>query len=136
MSDEKKPLILVVADDLGRLTYLDSLLGRKGNLITTCSTRADAEKAVAGHKLDLVIVGKMGEEGDENALIWKVKNLSPGTKIIQLVDNPDWAASVAPLNAGADELLSKPYSEEDLLESIQRLLSDRFPPPRPGGATS
>jgi|SRR5579859_5299327 len=133
MSDAKKPLILVVADDLRRLTYLDSFLGRKGNLITTCSTRADAEKAVAGHKLDLVVVGKMGEEGDENALIWKVKSLSPGTRIIQLVDNPDWAASVAPLNAGADELLSAPYSEEELLESVQRLLSDGFPPPGPDG---
>jgi len=133
MSFEKKPLILVVADDLGKLTYLDSLLGRKGNLVTTCSTRADAEKAVAGHKVDLIIVGKMGEEGDENALIWKIKHLSPGTQSIQLVDNPDWAASVAPLNAGADELLSAPYSEEELLESIQRLLSHGSPPPRPDG---
>jgi len=133
MSDAKKPLILVVADDLGELTYLDSLLGREGNLITTCSTRADADKAVAGHKLDLVIVGKMGEEGDENALIWKVKNLSPGTKLIQIVDHPDWAASIAPLNAGADELLSAPYSEEELLETIKRLLSERFLPPRPNG---
>jgi DNA-binding NtrC family response regulator len=133
MSDEKKPLILVVADDLGRLTYLDSLLGRKGNLITTCSTHADAEKAVAGNKVDLVIVSKMGEEGDENALVWKIKNLSPGTKSIQLVDNPDWAATIAPLNAGADELLTAPYSEEELLESIQRLLSDGVPPPQPDG---
>jgi DNA-binding response OmpR family regulator len=131
MLDEKKPLLLVVADDLGKLTYLDSLLGRKGNLITTCSTRADAEKAVVGHKVDLVVVGKMGEEGDENALIWKVKDLSPGTKIIQLVDNPEWAESVAPVDAGADELLSAPYSEEELLECIKRLLSDGFPPPRP-----
>jgi len=129
MSAEKKPLILVVADDLGKLTYLDSLLGRKGNLVTTCSTRADAEKAVAGHKVDLIIVGKMGEEGEENALIWKIKTLSPGTQSIQLVDNPDWAATVAPLNAGADELLSAPYSEEDLLESIRRLLRPGFPPP-------
>lgn len=128
MTAEKKPLILVVADDLGKLTYLDSLLGRKGNLVTTCSTRSDAEKAVAGHKVDLIIVGKMGEEGEENALIWKIKNLSPGTQSIQLVDNPDWAATVAPLNAGADELLSAPYSEEDLLESIRRLLRPDVPP--------
>jgi len=128
MSVEKKPLILIVADDLGKLTYLDSLLGRKGYLVTTCSTRADAEKAVAGHKVDLIIVGKMGEEGDENALIWKIKTLSPVTQSIQLVDNPDWAASVAPLNAGADELLSAPYSEEDLLESINRLLGHGLPP--------
>ena len=133
MSIEKQPLILVVADDLGKLTTLDSLLGRKGNLVTTCSTRADAEKAVAGHKVDLIIVGKMGEEGEENALIWKIKQLSPGTQSIQLVDNPDWAASVAPLNAGADELLSAPYSEEELLETVKRLLSQGASPPGPDG---
>jgi DNA-binding response OmpR family regulator len=123
MPDEKKPLLLVVADDLGRLSALDSLIGRKGYLITTCSTHADAEKAVAGHKVDLVLVSKMGEEFDEIALIWKIKNLSPSTKVILLAHSLDWADSVAPLNSGADELLSAPYSDMEILATIERLLA-------------
>jgi DNA-binding response OmpR family regulator len=127
MVDERKPLLLVVTDDLGRLTRLDDLLVRRGYLVTTCSTLPDAEKAVAGKKLDLVIVSKMGEVGDENALIWKVKNLCPNARAILLDDHPDWASSVAPLNSGADELLSAPYSDDELLECVKMLLSGEGP---------
>ena len=70
--DEQKPLLLVVTDDLQRLTRLDDMLVREGHLVTTCSTLADAEKMIAGKRVDLVIVSKMGDVGEENALIWKV----------------------------------------------------------------
>ena len=133
MLDERKPLLLIVTDDLRRLSRLDDLLVRKGYLVTTCSTHADAEKAVAGKKLDLVIVSKMGDVGDENALIWKVKNLCPTARAILLDDSPDWASSVAPLNSGADELLSAPYSDDDLLECVKTLLSGGAPGPEGDG---
>jgi len=123
MTDERMPLLLVVTDDLRRLTRLDDLLVRKGYLTTTCSTLADAEKAIAGRKVDLVIVSKMGDVGDENALIWKVKQLSPDARAILLDDHPDWAAEVAPLNSGADELLTAPYSDDELLDCVKNLLS-------------
>jgi len=129
MIDERKPLLLVVTDDFQRLNRLDDLLVRKGYLVTTCSTLADAEKAIAGRKVDLVIVSKMGDVGDENALIWKVKQLSPNARAILLDDSPDWAASVAPLNSGADELLSAPYTDDDLLGCVKTLLSGEAPHP-------
>ena len=128
MFEERKPLLLIVADDLRKLTELDSLLGRKGYLVTTCSTHEDAEKAVAGKKVDLVIVSKMGEEGDEQALIWKVKRLSPAARSLLLHEATDWASSVAPLDSGADELLAAPYSDADVLRCVEQLLSA---PPSP-----
>jgi DNA-binding response OmpR family regulator len=127
MADEQMPLLLVVTDDLRRLTRLDDMLVRKGYLTTTCSTLADAEKAIAGRKVDLVIVSKMGDVGDENALIWKVKQLSPNARAILLDDHPDWAAEVAPLNSGADELLTAPYSDDELLDCVRNLLSGGSP---------
>jgi len=125
MLEQRKPLLLVVTDDLQRLSRLDDMLVRKGHLVTTCSTCADAEKAIAGKKVDLVIASKMGDVGEEMALIWKVKNLCPAARAILLDDHPDWAGSVAPLNSGADEVLSAPYSDDDLLECVERLLSDQ-----------
>ena len=133
MVDEWKPLILVVTDDLRRLSRLDDQLTRKGYLVTTCSTHADAVKAVAGKKLDLVIVSKMGDVGDENALIWKVKDLCPKARAILLDDQPDWASTVAPLNSGADEVLTAPYSDDELLECVKNLLSGGSPDPGAGG---
>jgi DNA-binding response OmpR family regulator len=128
MLDERKPMLLVVTDDFRRLSRLDDLLVRKGYLVTTCSTPADAEKAVAGKKVDLIILSKMGDVGDENALLWKVKNLCPQARAILLDDHPDWASSVAPLDSGADDLLTAPYSDDELLECVKNVLA--------GGASS
>jgi DNA-binding response OmpR family regulator len=135
MVDERKPLLLVVTDDLRRLSRLDDLLVRKGYLVTTCSTHSDAVRAIAGKKLDMVLVSKMGDVGDENALIWKVKNLCPKARAILLDDHPDWASSVAPLNSGADEVLTAPYSDEDLLECVKSLLSGETPSPGAGSSS-
>ncbi|HLY09157.1 MAG TPA: hypothetical protein VKW04_07650 [Planctomycetota bacterium] len=129
MADLQKPLILVVDGDLGKLTTLDSLLGRAGNLITTCSTFPDAQKAVAGNKVNLVIIGRMGDEGEELALTWKVKDISPSTKVLLLKDSKDYADSVAPLDPGADELLSAPYTNDELLATVTALLAKPSLPP-------
>ena len=124
MLDDKKPLLLLVADDLGKLTQLDSLLTRHGGyLVTTCSTHADAEKAIAGRKVDLIIVSKMGETADEQYLIWKVKTLSPAARSLLLMEATDWASAVAPLNSGADELLSAPYTDDEVLDTVKALLA-------------
>src|SRR4051812_45000590 len=95
MTDERQPLILVVDGDLGKLSYLDSFLGRKGNRVATCSTPADALKAVTGHAVDLVIIGKLGDEAEEMALVWKVKERTPETRVLLLNDHPDAVASIA-----------------------------------------
>lgn len=132
MTDERQPLILVVDSDLGKLSSLDSLFGRKGNRVATCSTVTDALKAVTGHDIDLVIIGKLGDEAEEMGLAWVVKERTPATKVLLLNDHPDAAASIAPINPGADDLLCAPYTEEELAQCAGRLLALRRPPRRPG----
>lgn len=133
MTDTRQPLVMVVDRDLGKLTALDSVLARKGGyLITTCSTVADAERAAAGRKVDLVLIGTLGDQGEEVGLTWKVKDINPATKVLILHEASDWAGSIAPLDPGADDLLSAPYTEEELLKAVQELLS-RVPPPPDGG---
>jgi DNA-binding response OmpR family regulator len=128
MGNTLQPLILVVHGDLGKLTELDSILGRSGYLITTCSTGADARKAVAGNKVDLVIIGAMGDKGDELGLTWKVKEIRPATKVLLLHESKDWADSLAPLDPGADDLLSAPYTRDELLETVRKLLDKTILP--------
>jgi DNA-binding response OmpR family regulator len=129
MTDPRQPLIMIVDRDLGKLTTLDSLLARKGGfLITTCSTVADAQRAAAGRKVDLVLIGKLGDKGEEVALTWKVKDINPATKVLILHESDDWAGSIAPLDPGADDLLSAPYTEDELLKAVQGLLDRPLPP--------
>lgn len=122
MTNEHQPLILVVDGDLGKLSYLDSFLGRKGNRVATASTTKDALKAVTGHQVDLVIIGRMGDEAEELGLVAKVKQWAPATKVLLLNDHPDEAASIAPINPGADDLLCAPYTEEELADCARKLL--------------
>jgi len=129
MTDRPQPLILVVHGDLGKLTEIDSILGRSGYLITTCSTAPDAKKAVAGNKVDLVLIGPMGDKADEVGLTWKVKEIRPTTKVLLLHESTDWADSLAPLDPGADDLLSAPYTRDELLEAVRKLLDKTILPP-------
>jgi DNA-binding response OmpR family regulator len=122
MSEPLQPLILVVHGDLGKLTELDSILGRTGYRVTTCSTPGDAGKAASGNKVDLVIIGTMGDKGDELGLTWKLKEITPTMKVLLLNESSDWAGSIAPLDPGADDLLSAPYTRDDLLSAVRKLL--------------
>jgi CheY-like chemotaxis protein len=122
MSDEKNPLILIVDRDLETLTSLDSLLSREGYRVTTCSSSAEALKAVAGQKIDLVIAGRSGSERNGAILVAKIKTLSPETSVLILVEPNDDSIVADAIAAGADGLLRRSYSEGQVFQRVERLL--------------
>ena len=122
MSEEKKPLILIIDRHLSTLTSLDSLLSQQGYRVTTCSSSAEALKAVAGQKLDLVIAGKSGPERNGAVLISMIKRLSPETSVLLLMESNDDAMVAEAIAAGADGLLRKSYSESQVIQRVERLL--------------
>jgi len=122
MTDEESPLILVVDRHLETLTTLDSLLSREGYRVTTCSSSAEALKAIAGKKLDLVIAGRCGTERNGVALVSQIKTLSPGTSVLLLVEPMDDSIVGNAIAAGADGLLRRSYSESQVIQRVQRLL--------------
>src|SRR4029079_532760 len=122
MAEELKPLILIVDRDLSTLTSLDSLLSREGYRVTTCSSSAEALKAVAGPELDLVIAGRVGPERNETVLVSKLKRLSPETNVLLLLDSNDDSTVPAAIAAGADGLLRRSYSESQVIQRVDRLI--------------
>ena len=79
--------------------------------------------------MDLVIIGPMGDKGDELGLTYKVKEIRPATRVLLLHESKDWADSLAPLDPGADDLLTAPYSRDELLETVRKLLDRTNLPP-------
>jgi DNA-binding response OmpR family regulator len=122
MSEEQKPLILIVDRHLDTLTTLDSLLSREGFRVTTCSSSAEALKAVAGQRLDLVIAGSVGPDRLGTVLVSKIKALSPETSVLLLMDSNDSSIVTEAIDAGADGLLRRSYSESQVIQRIERLL--------------
>lgn len=122
MSEDKKPLILIVDRQLSTLTSLDALLSREGYRVTTCSSSAEALKAVAGQKLDLVIAGRAGSEHHGAALVSKIKALSPETSVLLLIESSDDAIVAAAIAAGVDGLLRRSYSDSQVIQRVERLI--------------
>ena len=121
MSEEEKPLVLIVDRDLSTLTSLDSLLSREGYRVTTCSSSAEALKAMAGQKLDLVIAGRAGPERNGAALVSKLKRLSPETNVLLLMDSNYDSVVADAIAAGADGLLRRSYSESQVIQRVEQL---------------
>jgi len=122
MSEEEKPLILIVDRHLSTLTSLDSLLSREGYRVTTCSSSSEALKAVGGQKLDLVIAGSAGPERTGAALVSQIKRLSPDTHVLLLMESNDDSIVTDAIAAGADGLLRRSYSENQVIQRVERLL--------------
>lgn len=121
MHEHERPLVLVVDRHLSTLSALDSLLGRQGYRVTTCSSSAEALKAVAGQNLDLVITGRGGPE-DPAVLVSKIKALSPETGVLLFTETDDDSGIADAITAGADGLLRRSYSESQTIQRVERLL--------------
>jgi two-component system sensor histidine kinase/response regulator len=125
MSEEKKPLILIVDRQLSTLTSLDTLLSREGYCVTTCSSSAEALKAVVGQRLDIVIAGRGGPERHGAVLVSKIKTLSPETRVLLLIesnDDSDDSIVADAIAAGADGLLRRSYSESQVIQRVEGLI--------------
>jgi len=122
MSDERKQLILIVDQHLSTLSALDALLSREGYRVTTCSSSAEALKAVAGLKLDLVIAGRSGPEHGGATLVANIKRLSPQTNVLLLMESNDDSMVAEAIAAGVDGLLRRSYSESQVIQRVERLL--------------
>ena len=122
MSEEMKPLILIVDRQLSTLTSLDSLLSQHGYRVTTCSSSTEAMKAVAGQRLDLVIAGGDGPERPGSTLAAEIKALSPETSVLLLVETDDDSMVAGAIAAGVDGLLRRSYSDRQVIQRVERLL--------------
>jgi len=122
MNGVENPLILIVDRHLETLTTLDSLLSRQGYRVTTCSSSAEALKAIAGKQLDLVIVGQCGPARNGAVLVSTIKSLSPETNVLLMVEPMDDAIVADAIAAGADGLLRRSYSESQVIQRVERLL--------------
>ena len=122
MSEEKSARILIVDRQLTTLSSLDSLLSRLGYRVTTCCSASEALEAVAGHKFDLVVAGRVGPERDGAALISRLKAISPETSVLLLVEPGDECVVADAITAGADGLLRRSYSDSQMIQRVERLI--------------
>ena len=125
--------ILLVDDDEDFLFQHRIQLENAGFEVTTATTRAQAETAIASFRPDLAILDLMMEQHDDGfVLSHHLKRVFPGLPVIMvtavtsetgLVFDPSSPAERAWV--GADALLAKPIRFEQLRREVDRVLAAR-----------
>jgi len=119
--DEQKKSLLVVDDDREILQLLQSFLSKHGYEAYTAERTEYADKIMAAHKLDLLILDVMMPGEDGLAYCRRVRAQS-SIPIIMLTALGEETDRIVGLEIGADDYLPKPFNPRELLARVKAVL--------------
>lgn len=120
-------MILIIDDDQAVLASLKLLLKNQGLDCAAVKKPHTALDFIRENKVDLVLLDMnfsletSGEEGLD--LLGKILSLDPGMPVILITGWATIELAMKGMRAGARDFLSKPWSNEQLLQSIQTALA-------------
>ena len=115
------PNILVVEDDRETRTLIAKYLRNNACNVTTVSDGREMSRALADHRVDLIILDVMLPGEDGLSLCRKVRSEAQ-TPIIMLTARGEDVDRIVGLEMGADDYLPKPFNPRELLARINAVL--------------
>lgn len=117
-----KASILVVDDAPDTLEIIQRNLTHEGYHVFTAPGVAEAIKFLEGTPVDLVITDlKMPEVGGLD-LVRHVRENIPNTEVMMITGYATIDGAVKAIKTGAEEFLTKPFTEEELSTAVKRVL--------------
>ena len=123
---ENLPLLLLIEDNVDVVEYLEDCLSAQYRILVAYDGQAGLEKAFE-QAPDLVISDVMMPEKDGFEVCDTLKT-DPRTShipVVLLTARADADSRIAGLRRGADAYLAKPFHEEELLVTVEKLLENR-----------
>tara|TARA_R110000744_G_scaffold31715_18_gene74541 strand:+ start:812 stop:1492 length:681 start_codon:yes stop_codon:yes gene_type:complete len=114
--------ILIVEDDSRLLTQLDTLLQTHGYSVDLADDGAKALFLLSEHPYDLAIIDIGLPVMDGFEVIQKARKSNVTCPILILTARDRWQEKVEGLDAGADDYLTKPFQNEELLARVKALI--------------
>jgi two-component system OmpR family response regulator len=115
------PNILVVEDDRETRSLIAKYLRNNSCNVTTANDGREMARAMADHRVDLLILDVMLPGEDGLSLCRKVRNESQ-VPIIMLTARGEDVDRILGLEMGADDYLAKPFNPRELLARINAVL--------------
>jgi len=123
MSGQDKARILVVDDAPDMLEVLQRKLAARGYAVFTAPGGPEAKKVLDGTPVDLVITDmKMPHVGGLDLIRYVQENL-PDTEVVVITGYASVPDAVEAVKTGAEEYLAKPFTNEELLAAVSRVLA-------------
>ena len=123
MSD--KPRILVIDDETDMLENCRLMLSREGYEIITSSDSTNLEKAITDADPDMVISDLMIPGKDGLEVLREVKWSHSDVPVVIMTAYATVETAVAAMKDGAVDYIVKPFSKDQLLLLVQRVLKGR-----------
>ncbi|MFT5675526.1 MAG: two-component system response regulator PhoP [Paraglaciecola sp.] len=114
--------VLIVEDDSRLLTQLDQLLQQSGYSVDLADDGAKALFLLEEHPYDLAIIDIGLPVMDGFEVIQKARKKDILCPILILTARDRWQEKVEGLDAGADDYLTKPFHNEELLARAKALI--------------
>ncbi|MBQ0023967.1 MAG: response regulator [Prevotellaceae bacterium] len=121
---EQKPTILIAEDDSSNFMYFDALLHSKYRILWAKNGQEAVDMALE-NDVDVVLMDyKMPVlTGMEATRI--IKEKKPGLKVVVQTAFAMFEFRQQAMSVGADEFLTKPVSCDTLIETIEKMISER-----------
>ncbi len=114
--------ILVTEDDSRLLTQLDALLQKHGYSVDLADNGKDALYLIQEYPYDVAIVDIGLPQIDGFEVIRRARQQNVRCPILILTARGRWQEKVEGLDAGADDYLTKPFHNEELLARVKALI--------------
>lgn len=121
--------ILVIEDDRDMLELLRETLGFEGHQVVVARDGLSARQLLAsptGAGLDLIVLDLTLPRDDGSALLAEIRR-SGDVPVLTLSVQDASSPRAGVLHPGADDLLLKPFDQEDLLARVETLLRRQGP---------
>ncbi len=131
----KKECILIVDDATATLEVLQRNLTSAGYHVFTASSVAEALKILENTALELVITDLKMPKVSGLDLVRHVRENFKDTEVMMITGYPSIEGAVNAVKTGAEEFLAKPFTDDELLAAVRRVL-DKLKIRRSGHITS
>jgi two-component system, OmpR family, response regulator len=117
-----KTRLLVVEDEPTILELLSGSLRFAGFDVLTAATGAEALRAAARARPDLILLDVMMPDGDGFEVLHQIRSGGPHVPVIFLTARGTLRDRVAGLTLGGDDYITKPFSLDEVLARIRAVL--------------